>query len=78
MPRSILTVRILVLVGIAVPTVPAADVANPELERTFTQTVRPFLTRYCIGCHGDWAKTGGLSLAGLGLTDIPAPGQTWE
>ena len=30
----------------------AADVANPDLERRFTQTVRPFLTRYCIGCHG--------------------------
>ena len=30
----------------------AADVANAELERRFTQTVRPFLTRYCIGCHG--------------------------
>ena len=53
MPRSALTVRILlVVVGIAVPTVRAADVANAELERRFTQTVRPFLTRYCIGCHG--------------------------
>src|SRR5678810_320725 len=53
MPRSALTVRILlVLAGIAVSTVRAADVANAELERRFTQTVRPFLTRYCIGCHG--------------------------
>jgi hypothetical protein len=30
----------------------AADAGNPALERRFTQTVRPFLTRYCIGCHG--------------------------
>src|SRR5262245_405661 len=53
MPRSTLPVRILlVLVGIAVPRLRAADVASPELERRFTQTVRPFLTRYCIGCHG--------------------------
>ena len=53
MPRSALTVRILlVLAGMAVSTVRAADVTNTELERRFSQTVRPFLARYCIGCHG--------------------------
>src|SRR5262244_2196910 len=30
----------------------AAEPANSPLERGFTQTVRPFLARYCIGCHG--------------------------
>jgi hypothetical protein len=29
----------------------AAQAAEPVLERNFTQTVRPFLNRYCIGCH---------------------------
>src|SRR3954452_21622932 len=30
----------------------AADSANADLERTFAQTVRPFLNSYCVGCHG--------------------------
>ena len=28
-----------------------AEAANPALDQQFTQTVRPFVTRYCIGCH---------------------------
>lgn len=28
-----------------------AQAANPALERQFQQTVRPFLTKYCMGCH---------------------------
>ncbi|MGH9723233.1 MAG: DUF1587 domain-containing protein, partial [Bryobacteraceae bacterium] len=30
----------------------AAEVSGSDLERRFAQTVQPFLTRYCIGCHG--------------------------
>lgn len=30
----------------------AADSASAELDRQFAQTVRPFVTTYCIGCHG--------------------------
>jgi hypothetical protein len=29
----------------------AAEAANSDLERRFAQTVRPFLTSYCIACH---------------------------
>ncbi|MEO7191009.1 MAG: DUF1592 domain-containing protein [Vicinamibacterales bacterium] len=39
---------------------------------------RTFTERYCVGCHNDRAKTGGLSLQGLALTDIPAHGPVWE
>ena len=28
-----------------------AEAANPQLERQFQQTVRPFLAKYCAGCH---------------------------
>lgn len=31
----------------------AADVTEAELARQFSQTVRPFVARYCVGCHGD-------------------------
>src|SRR5258708_25479485 len=30
----------------------AADAGNSDLERRFAQTVRPFLTSYCVACHG--------------------------
>ena len=47
------------------------SLSGPPRQRTFTET-------YCIGCHGDWAKTAGLSLEGVPLNDIPARGQIWE
>src|SRR5260370_5699922 len=30
----------------------AADSPATELDHQFAQTVRPFVTTYCIGCHG--------------------------
>jgi mono/diheme cytochrome c family protein len=39
---------------------------------------RSFTERYCLGCHNDRAKTAGLSLQGLALTDVPAHGPIWE
>jgi len=36
----------------AISAVPAADPTNPVLERQFTQTVLPFITQHCTGCHG--------------------------
>jgi hypothetical protein len=39
---------------------------------------RTFTERYCLGCHNDRAKRGGLTLQGLKLTDVPAHGQVWE
>ena len=47
------------------------SLASPTQARSYTE-------RYCIGCHGDWAKTGGVSLEGLWLKDIPAHGAVWE
>jgi hypothetical protein len=36
---------------LAVAALPAAAATTPPLDKQFTQTVRPFLTKYCIGCH---------------------------
>jgi Protein of unknown function (DUF1592)/Protein of unknown function (DUF1588)/Protein of unknown function (DUF1587)/Protein of unknown function (DUF1585)/Protein of unknown function (DUF1595) len=53
MPRSVTAIApLLMLASAATPLLRAAEVTNPALEREFSQTVRPFLTRYCIGCHG--------------------------
>ncbi len=37
-------------VMLAIAAIPAAAV-TPALDRQFEQTVRPFVTQYCIGCH---------------------------
>jgi hypothetical protein len=40
-----------ILIGIlATPSSFSADAA-PDLQRGFTQTVRPFIDQYCVGCH---------------------------
>jgi uncharacterized protein DUF1587 len=43
--------RLLILAGIAVPCMGAAEADNSGLERKFTESVRPFLATYCVGCH---------------------------
>ena len=36
------------------------------------------LDRYCIACHDDRLRTGGLSLEGVDLTDVAAEAAVWE
>src|SRR5258708_4319584 len=43
--------KLLVLCSTAMFSIHAADTAPTELDRTFSQTVRPFLNTYCTGCH---------------------------
>ncbi len=40
----------------------SAQSADPGLEARFTRTVRPFLTRYCAGCHSGSAAAAGFDL----------------
>ena len=52
MRSSVNAIVILIVLGSTQnPRMRAADTANPDLERRFTQTVRPFVTTYCVGCH---------------------------
>jgi len=49
----------------------------------FAQTAAPspqraLLDKYCVTCHNDRAKTGGLTLEKLDVTNIPANAETWE
>lgn len=36
------------------------------------------LNKYCVGCHSDKAKTGGLTLQSADLNNVPAHAETWE
>jgi hypothetical protein len=55
--------------GLAQGAVPTAAPAVPS---------KAFLATYCITCHSDRAKTGGLSLEALDVTDVGADAATWE
>ncbi len=39
---------------------------------------RALVDRYCVGCHNDRLKTGGLTLQTADLNDVPAGAETWE
>src|SRR6266498_2354900 len=52
MRRSVhFSTRLLVLGCLAIPAINAAESTEADLARRFTQTVRPFLHTYCMGCH---------------------------
>jgi hypothetical protein len=36
------------------------------------------LTTYCVTCHNDRTRTGGLTLEGADLASVPAAAETWE
>jgi hypothetical protein len=42
--------------------VSAAGATNPVLEKQFTQTVQPFVTKYCVGCHSGKSPAASLDL----------------
>jgi mono/diheme cytochrome c family protein len=41
-------------------------------------TPKALVDRYCVSCHSERLKTGGLALEGLDLNNIPAHSETWE
>ena len=50
---------------------------------SFAQTAAPapqraLLDKYCVTCHNDRAKTGGLTLEKIDVANIPANAETWE
>ena len=52
MPCSTLVfLRLSLLGSFVIASLTAAESTSSDLERKFSQTVRPFVTTYCIGCH---------------------------
>ncbi|MGE3403953.1 MAG: DUF1592 domain-containing protein [Vicinamibacterales bacterium] len=58
------------------PAAPAATTAAPAV--TDAASSKALLDKYCVTCHNDRAKTGGLSLQGLDPTQIPGHAETFE
>jgi mono/diheme cytochrome c family protein len=66
---------------------PTADVAKPEQAAPrppSRQSTTPasnhaaLVTQYCVTCHNERAKTGGLVLDAADLADVPAHADVWE
>jgi hypothetical protein len=51
---------------------------DPTERATKVEGVRPVLDRYCVSCHSERLKTGGLSLEGLDLAALPQNAETLE
>src|SRR5271168_5233082 len=43
-----------------------------------TTSERALVDKYCVSCHSDKLKTGGLSLESADMANIPAGAETWE
>jgi Protein of unknown function (DUF1592)/Protein of unknown function (DUF1588)/Protein of unknown function (DUF1587)/Protein of unknown function (DUF1595)/Protein of unknown function (DUF1585) len=48
---------------------PAFGAVNPALEKQFTETVRPFVTKYCAGCHSGTTPAASLDLKAYSSAD---------
>ena len=47
----------------------AVGAANPDLQKQFTETVQPYVTKYCVGCHSGTTPAASLDLKGFTSMD---------
>ena len=53
MPTTLTSFFVLVMILTAGSSRQLAQRGQPNLERQYTETVRPFTVKYCISCHGE-------------------------
>ena len=56
----------------------ALFVVSPAILGAQPQAQKAILDQYCVTCHSDKLRTGGLTLQGADLTDAPKAAETWE
>src|SRR6516162_2551935 len=57
----------------------AVQAADGGLDRQFTETVRPFVAKYCSGCHGGSSPAGQLDLKSYAsYADVVRDYQRWD
>src|SRR5579862_791170 len=57
---------------------PAAPVANSPSSSPTSSADSAVINQYCVTCHNDRAKVGGLSLSGLDATNVASSAEVWE
>jgi len=78
MPRRRLTVLAACLVLCALFVRPGAGESQQRVPSATPSPHRATLDRYCVTCHNERLKTGGLSLEGLDVTRLESGSETWE
>jgi hypothetical protein len=65
--------------GMVVHLIASARAEDASLEGRFTAVVRPFLQRYCLGCHGSDKQEAQLDLSGYtSVDDVAKEHQVWK
>jgi len=59
-----------VFILLAIAALPAAEAATPVLDQQFQQSVRPFVTKYCVGCHSGRMPAGQFDLKAYTTVDM--------
>src|SRR6266853_1146154 len=82
MPKRVWALAVLVWVVSAAWSVPLAAgpqaSARPAVASSTTSDYGTVVTKYCVTCHNERAKTGGLTLGKIDLTDVGAGADVWE
>lgn len=61
--------QILLTIVLALSAIPAAGAANPVLEKQFNETVLPYVTKYCVGCHSGQTPAASLDMKAYSTMD---------
>jgi len=71
---------LLILAGLVVASFAFAQQRPAETARASdgAQTAKSVIGKYCVTCHSDKARTGGLSLESADVQHIPQGAETWE
>src|SRR5688572_11675932 len=56
----------------------AGAILMPTIGQDRASSQKALLTQYCVSCHNDTAKTGGLSLEKLDIDRPETDAETWE
>src|SRR5262249_6533350 len=59
-------------------TQPRSPAAEPAPANSFDQAAKPFVAKYCVGCHGPTKQSGGLSLAKADPNSLQDDRPSWE
>jgi mono/diheme cytochrome c family protein len=57
---------------------PSTQNQEPSTQQATASSPKALVTRYCVTCHNDRAKTGGLSLQQIDFNNVPEAAETWE
>src|SRR5260221_4203320 len=82
MPKRVWTLAVLVWFASAAWSVPLAAgpqaSARPAVVSSTTSDYGTVVTKYCVTCHNERAKIGGLTLDKMDVTDPGAGPDVWE